>query len=127
MLILVLLYLCYVFWMKQYCLFPLWTAFLIDLRKPFFNPSCIIPHLNCNKCFCPVCSCCCCYVASVMSDSVRPQRQQPTRLPCPWDSPGRNTGVGCHLQWSLKHKKKSCCFFTSATRVKTASTMTRWH
>ena len=32
-----------------------------------------------------------------MSDSVRPQRWQPTRLPCPWDSPGKNTGVGCHF------------------------------
>ena len=29
----------------------------------------------------------------VVSDSVRPQRQQPTRFPCPWDSPGKNTGV----------------------------------
>ena len=36
-------------------------------------------------------------VASVVSDSVRPQRRQPTRLPCPWDSPGKNTGVGCHF------------------------------
>ena len=41
--------------------------------------------------------CCCCCVASVVSDSMRPQRRQPTRLPCPWDSPGKNTGVGCHL------------------------------
>ena len=32
-----------------------------------------------------------------MSDSVRPHRQKPTRLPRPWDSPGNNTGVGCHL------------------------------
>ena len=32
-----------------------------------------------------------------MSNSVRPHRQQPTRLPCPWDSPGKNTGMGCHL------------------------------
>ena len=32
-----------------------------------------------------------------MSNSVRPQRRQPTRLPCPWDSPGKNTGVGCHF------------------------------
>src|SRR5574340_333769 len=31
-----------------------------------------------------------------MSDSVRAQRRQPTRLPRPWDSPGKNTGVGCH-------------------------------
>ena len=30
-----------------------------------------------------------------MSDSVRPHRWQPTRLPRPWDSPGKNTGVGC--------------------------------
>ena len=40
--------------------------------------------------------CCCCCVASVVSDSVRPHRRQPTSLPRPWDSPGKNTGVGCH-------------------------------
>ena len=32
-----------------------------------------------------------------MSDSVRPRRRQLTRLPRPWDSPGKNTGVGCHF------------------------------
>ena len=32
-----------------------------------------------------------------MSDSVQPHRWQPTRLPHPWDSPGKNTGVGCHF------------------------------
>ena len=32
-----------------------------------------------------------------MSDSVKPHRRQPTRLPRPWDSPGKNTGVGCHF------------------------------
>ena len=36
-------------------------------------------------------------VWSVVSDSVRPHRRQPTRLPLPWDSPGKNTGVGCHF------------------------------
>ena len=30
-----------------------------------------------------------------MPDSVQPYRRQPTRLPRPWDSPGKNTGVGC--------------------------------
>ena len=30
-------------------------------------------------------------------DSVRPHRWQPTRLPHPWDSPGKNTGMGCHF------------------------------
>ena len=29
--------------------------------------------------------------------TVRPHRQQPTKLLCPWDSPGKNTGVGCHF------------------------------
>ena len=29
--------------------------------------------------------------------TLRPQRWQPTRLPRPWDSPGKNTGVGCHF------------------------------
>ena len=43
------------------------------------------------------CCCCCCYVTSVMSDSVWPHGRQPTRLPRPWDSPGKNTGVGCHF------------------------------
>src|SRR5574341_432700 len=32
-----------------------------------------------------------------MSDSVQPHRRQSTRLLCPWDSPGKNTGVGCHF------------------------------
>ena len=41
--------------------------------------------------------CCRCQVASVVSDSVWPHRRKPTRLPCPWDSPGKNTGVGCHF------------------------------
>ena len=33
---------------------------------------------------------------SVMSDSQRPNGLQPTRLLCPWDFPGKSTGVGCH-------------------------------
>ena len=52
-------------------------------------------------------SCCCC-VASDMSDSVQPQRWQPTRLPRPWDSPGKNTGVGYHfLLQCMKVKNQS--------------------
>ena len=43
-----------------------------------------------------------------MSNSVRPHRRQPTRLPCPWDSPGKNTGVGCHfLLQCMKVKSES--------------------
>ena len=33
----------------------------------------------------------------LLSHFVRPHRWQPIRLPCPWDSPGKNTGVGCHF------------------------------
>ena len=43
-----------------------------------------------------------------MSDSVRPHRRQPTRLPRPWDSPGKNSGVGCHfLLQFMKVKSES--------------------
>ena len=52
--------------------------------------------------------------ASVVSDSVRPQRRQPTRLRHPWDSPDKTTGVGCHflLQcMKVKVKLLSCVRF----------------
>ena len=39
---------------------------------------------------------CVCEVASVVSDSLQPYGLQPVRLLCPWDSPGKNSGVGCH-------------------------------
>ena len=43
-----------------------------------------------------------------MSHSVRPHRQQPTRLPRLWDSPGKNTRVGCHfLLQCMKVKSES--------------------
>ena len=43
-----------------------------------------------------------------MSDSVRPHRWPPTRLPRPWNSPGKNTGVGCHfLLQCMKVKSES--------------------
>ena len=45
---------------------------------------------------------------SVVSNSVRPHRRQPTRLPRPWDSPGKNTGVGC-------------CFLLQCMKVKSQS------
>ena len=48
-----------------------------------------------------------------MSNSVRPHRRQPTRLPRSWDSPGMNTGVGCHfllqcMKVIIKVKSLSC-------------------
>ena len=40
-----------------------------------------------------------CYAAKSLQSclAVRPHRRQPTRLPRPWDSPGKNTGVSCHF------------------------------
>ena len=40
---------------------------------------------------------CCCWVTSVVSDSVQPHRRQPTRLLRPWGSPDKNIEVGCHF------------------------------
>ena len=40
--------------------------------------------------------------------TLQPHRRQPTRLPRPWDSPGKNTGVGCHfLLQCMKVKRES--------------------
>ena len=44
--------------------------------------------------------------------TVQPYRWQPTRLPCPWDSPGKNCGVGCH-------------FFFQCMKVKSQSEVTQ--
>ena len=57
-----------------------------------------------------------------VSNSVQPHRRQPTRLPRPWDSPGKNTGVGCHfLLQCMKVKVKSLsCVRLLATSWTTA-------
>ena len=69
-----------------------------------------VAHL-CSFTYVPRCCCyccCCCWVASVVSDSVWPHRRQPTRLPRPWESPGKNPGVGCHfLLQCMKVKSES--------------------
>ena len=57
--------------------------------------------------------CCCCWVSSVVSDSVRPHRGQPTSLPCPWDSPGKKLEwVAIFFsnlwKWKVKVKSLSC-------------------
>ena len=53
-----------------------------------------------------LCCCCyCCYIASVVFDFMRPHRWQPTSLCCPWDSPGKNTGVDWHFFLQCKKVK----------------------
>ena len=61
-----------------------------------------------NQGLCGCKRCCCCSVALVMWDSVWSHSRQPTRLLCPWDSPGKKTGVGCHfLLQCMKAKSES--------------------
>ena len=55
-----------------------------------------LPFLLLISIFPSICCCCCCCIDSVVSDSVRPPRWQPNRLCRPWNSPGKNTGVGCY-------------------------------
>ena len=42
---------------------------------------------------------------SVKSDSLRPHGLQPIRLLCPWDFPGKSTGVGCHFLLQCRKMK----------------------
>ena len=45
---------------------------------------------------------CVVWVTWVVSDSLWPHGLQPARLLCPWDSPGKNTGVACHALFQIK-------------------------
>ena len=56
--------------------------------------------------------------------TLRPHRQQLTRLPRPWDSPGKNTGVGCHfLLQRMKVKSQSEVKVKSLSRVRPSATL----
>ena len=55
----------------------------LNIQKTKIMASCLISSVQ--------------FSCSVISNSLRPHRWQPTRLPRPWDSPGKNTGVGCHF------------------------------
>ena len=69
------------------------SNFLTQHLRVFPQSGSAVPETG----FVIYCCCCCCKVASVVSDSVRPHKRQSTRLPRPWDSPGKSTGVGCHM------------------------------
>ena len=50
-----------------------------------------------------------------MSDSVQAHRRQPSRLLCPYDSPGKSTGVGCHFLQTPKSLFYHAAFVHSTT------------
>ena len=63
-----------------------------DLVQPKKKKHNLCSHKNLHMNVCT----CACSVASVVLGSVQDYRLQPARLLCAWDSPGKNTGVGCH-------------------------------
>ena len=71
-------------------------------QSPFFAPSRLSQQdlfLSPTQYRCPwdaVTQSCVC-VCSVVSNSLKPHGLQPTRSLCPWNFPGKNTGVGCHF------------------------------
>ena len=62
--------------------YSLWDCKELDTTKP------LSLHFQCGLCVC---------MCSVVSDSFQPHELQPPRHPCPWDSPGKNTGVSFHF------------------------------
>ena len=106
-------------WIPLKLIIPLWVGlhsfslFLVSILKALYS------H--------PFAYMCACWVTSVMSNSVRPHGLQIARLLCPWDSPGKKTGVGCHalLQGIFLTQESNLCllhipalagrFFTTST------------
>ena len=88
------------------------STFLFSVSlSPFHNLmyySLVERHLDWFQVLAIMNCCCCCEDTLVVSDSMRPHKRQPTRLPRPWDSPGKNTGVDCHfLLQCMKVKSES--------------------
>ena len=69
-----------------------------------------------------------CSVASVVSNSLRPHGLHPARLLCPWDSPGKDTGVGCHalLQGSSQPRDRTCVSCVSCIAGRIFTTEPPW-
>ena len=80
-------------------------ALFVPIAHPFLSPEkslsdsspylCCYDHINIVRCL-VTCSALC-LAHWVVSDSLWPRGAQPARLFCPWDFPGKNTGVGCHF------------------------------
>ena len=65
-----------------------WKANLLDIRKPSWSGGGL--NSRTSQCYAMLSHFSCVWLCVT-------HRRQPIRLPCPWDSPGKNTGVGCHF------------------------------
>ena len=61
-----------------------------------------------------------------MFDYPRPYRRQPTRLSCPWDSPDKNTGVGCHFLLQCMKVKEGLKLNIHKTKIMASGPSTLW-
>ena len=86
------------------------TLDFIECHNLWIRYSYVRVTFLCVGCVC-VCVCVCASERSVMSDSLRPTGPYPTRFFCPWNFPGRNTGVGCHalLQGIFPTQESNWC------------------
>ena len=87
------------------------TAQLVGEADECTRASILLAAVALSACCC--CCCCCCCVASVVSDSVRPHRRQPTRLPVPGILQARTlewaaTSFSNAWKWKVKVKSLSC-------------------
>ena len=88
---------------EDWCLFSLIAGLHKGMSKDLKHIKRVKEEEGYN---CDCLHCCCKSLQSC--PTVRPHRRQPTRLPRPWDSPGKNTGVGCHfLLQCMKVKSES--------------------
>ena len=71
---------------KAKMMIQVWTCKKLSLKSQGFTSHYFSPEPACVA-----------FSLSVMSHSLRPHGLQPARLLCPWDSPGKNTAVGCHF------------------------------
>ena len=69
-------------------------AVIASLRGDWYSPSQCVLHESCVTLFLILC---CCLIAKSCLSLLQPHGLQHTRLLCPWDFPGKNTGVSCHF------------------------------
>ena len=99
----------------------LYTKYILELYMVPLKIRCYLQSLFPSKWM---------YICSDSSNSLQPHECQPTRLPCTWDFPGKNTGMGCHflLQgiFPIQGSNLSLLSPALAGRFSTTSATSKW-